>query len=361
MNKSKIIKVGNVLIGGGNPISIQSMTNTKTKNTEDTIKQIKLLEKEGCELIRVAVSDYEDAEAIKIIKSSISIPLIIDIQFDYKLAVMAAENGGDCIRINPGNIGNEIKVKEVVEACRFYNIPIRIGVNSGSISKKIIDKYNGVNENSLVESALSELEILEKFKFFNSKVSIKASDAKMNIESNILFRKKSDYPLHLGVTEAGGLLRGAIKSSIGIGTLLYMGIGDTIRVSLSDHPLQEIKVAKQILQSLGLRKFGVEIVSCPTCARTNINLIKMVDELEKRIDEIQGNYKIAVMGCVVNGPGEAREADFGITGKDGEGLIFRKGQVIERIEEDRLINRLIELINLESELDDKKYERTELK
>ncbi len=347
MKKSKVITVGDVKIGGDNPITIQSMTNTKTKDFKGTIKQIKDLEEVGCELIRVAVSDYEDALALKKIKANITIPLIVDIQFDYKLALMAAKNGADCIRINPGNIGSELKVKEVVEACKFYNIPIRIGVNSGSISKKIIDKYAGVNKNSLVESALEEIETLEKNNFYNTKVSIKASDPRMNIDSNILFREKCDYPLHLGVTEAGGLLRGSIKSAIGIGSLLYMGIGDTIRVSLSDNPLEEIKVAKQILQSLNLRTFGVEIVSCPTCARTDIDLIQMVNELEDRIDEIKGNYKIAVMGCVVNGPGEAREADFGITGKNKEGIIFKKGKIIDRVSEEDLINRLIEIINLE--------------
>lgn len=347
MKKSKVITVGDVKIGGDNPITIQSMTNTKTKDFKGTIKQIKDLEEVGCELIRVAVSDYEDALSLKKIKANITIPLIVDIQFDYKLALMAAKNGADCIRINPGNIGSELKVKEVVEACKFYNIPIRIGVNSGSISKKIIDKYAGVNKNSLVESALEEIETLEKNNFYNTKVSIKASDPRMNIDSNILFREKCDYPLHLGVTEAGGLLRGSIKSAIGIGSLLYMGIGDTIRVSLSDNPLEEIKVAKQILQSLNLRTFGVEIVSCPTCARTDIDLIQMVNELEDRIDEIKGNYKIAVMGCVVNGPGEAREADFGITGKNKEGIIFKKGKIIDRVSEEDLINRLIEIINLE--------------
>lgn len=347
MKKSKVITVGDVKIGGDNPITIQSMTNTKTKDFKGTIKQIKDLEEVGCELIRVAVSDYEDALALKKIKANITIPLIVDIQFDHKLALMAAKNGADCIRINPGNIGSELKVKEVVEACKFYNIPIRIGVNSGSISKKIIDKYAGVNKNSLVESALEEIETLEKNNFYNTKVSIKASDPRMNIDSNILFREKCDYPLHLGVTEAGGLLRGSIKSAIGIGSLLYMGIGDTIRVSLSDNPLEEIKVAKQILQSLNLRTFGVEIVSCPTCARTDIDLIQMVNELEDRIDEIKGNYKIAVMGCVVNGPGEAREADFGITGKNKEGIIFKKGKIIDRVSEEDLINRLIEIINLE--------------
>lgn len=345
MKQSKVISVGDVKIGGDNPISIQSMTNTKTKDTLSTLKQIKNLEKAGCEIIRMAVSDEDDAISLGKIKKEINIPLIADIQFDYKLALLAADNGADCIRINPGNIGSEIKVKEVVKACDYYNIPIRVGVNSGSISSRIIDKYHGVNKNSLVESALEELGILEKYGFYNSKVSIKSSDVTTNIDANILFREKSDYPLHLGVTEAGGVFRGSIKSSIGIGTLLYMGIGDTIRVSLSDDPIEEIKVAKLILQSLGLRQFGVEIVSCPTCSRTDISLIKMVNELENRLDELNGNLKIAVMGCVVNGPGEAKEADYGITGYKNEGIIFRKGKIIERTKEENLIDRLIQIVN----------------
>lgn len=349
MSLSKMIEVGSVKIGGGSPISIQSMTNTKTMDVASTIKQIQNLEEQGCELVRVAVSSKEDGDALKAIKKQISIPLIADIQFDHKLALMAAENGADCIRINPGNIGSELKVKEVVNSCKHFGIPIRIGVNSGSISFELLDKYKGVNEKSLVESALKEIQILEKFNFNNIKVSIKASDVKMNINSNIQLRKECPYPIHLGVTEAGGLLRGSVKSSIGIGTLLYMGIGDTIRVSLSENPLEEIKVAKYILQSLGLRKFGVEIVSCPTCSRTDIQLIDMVKELESRSHEIKGNKKIAVMGCIVNGPGEAKEADYGITGMNGEGVIFKEGKVLDRVEESKLIDRLIELINFEEE------------
>ncbi len=347
MNLTKTINVGDVKIGGTNPITIQSMTNTKTSDVSSTVNQIQNLEKEGCELIRVAVSNEDDSDALPYIKKQINIPLIADIQFDYKLALMAAKNGADCIRINPGNIGSDIKVKEVVDSCKYYDIPIRIGVNSGSISHKLLDKYNGVNENSLVESALSEIDTLEKLNFNNIKVSIKASDVKMNINSNIKLRERSPYPIHLGVTEAGSLLRGSVKSSIGIGTLLYMGIGDTIRVSLSDNPLEEIKIAKYILQSLGLRKFGIEIVSCPTCSRTDIPLIEMVKDLENRASEIKGNKKIAVMGCVVNGPGEAKEADFGITGMNGEGVIFKNGKIIDRVKEDILIDRLIELINSE--------------
>lgn len=347
MNLTNTINVGGVKIGGGNPISIQSMTNTKTQDTKTTIDQILALESKGCELIRVAVSSEEDANALVKIKENINIPLIADIQFDYKLALLSAKNGADCIRINPGNIGSELKVKEVIDACSHYDIPIRIGVNSGSISHELLDKYKGVNEDSLVESALQEVKILEKYNFDKIKISIKASDVNMNINSNLKLRKLLPYPIHLGVTEAGGLLRGTVKSSIGIGTLLYMGVGDTIRVSLSDDPVEEIKVAKYILQSLGLRKFGVEIVSCPTCARTDIPLIKMVKDLEDRLGEIKGNKKIAVMGCVVNGPGEAREADYGITGMNGEGVIFKDGKVIDRVSEEHLIDRLIELVNRE--------------
>lgn len=345
MKKSKEISVGGVKIGGGNKIPIQSMTNTKTNDVESTVSQILALEKEGCELIRIAVSSENDAKALPLIKQKINIPLIVDIQFDHKLALMASKNGADCIRINPGNIGNKDKVREVVESCKYHGIPIRVGVNSGSIKRSIIDKYGGVNKNSLVESALEELEVLESLGFYNTKVSIKASDVITNIEANRLFREKSDYPLHLGVTEAGGLLSGTVNSSIGIGTLLYEGIGDTIRVSLSDDPIYEIKVAKHILQSLNLRKFGVKIISCPTCARTDIDLINMVKELEFRESEIIGDYKIAVMGCIVNGPGEAREADYGITGKDGEGYIFKDGKVIETVKEEKLIDRLIEIVN----------------
>ncbi len=345
MKKSKEISVGGVKIGGGNKISIQSMTNTKTNDVDSTVSQILALQQEGCELIRVAVSSEDDAKALPLIKQKINIPLIVDIQFDHKLALMASENGADCIRINPGNIGNKDKVREVVESCKYHGIPIRVGVNSGSIKRSVIDKYGGVNKNSLVESALGELEVLESLGFYNTKVSIKASDVITNIEANRLFREKSDYPLHLGVTEAGGLLSGTVNSSIGIGTLLYEGIGDTIRVSLSYDPIYEIKVAKHILQSLNLRRFGVKIVSCPTCARTDIDLINMVKELESRESEIIGDYKIAVMGCIVNGPGEAREADYGITGKDGEGYIFKDGKIIETVKEERLIDRLIEIVN----------------
>lgn len=346
---SKTIKVGDVLIGGNNPVTIQSMTNTQTSDVDATIKQIIGLEDAGCELIRAAINNKDDAEAINKIKSSINIPFIADIQFDYKLAILAAENGADCIRINPGNIGDKDKVKKVVNICKEKNIPIRIGVNSGSISQEIIDKYNGVNVDSLVASALEEIAILESEEFYNIKVSIKSSDVMTNIMANRKFREYSDYPLHLGVTEAGSKTMGTIKSSVGIGALLADRIGDTIRVSLSDDPLEEIPVAKGILQSVGLRSFDIEVISCPTCARTGVDLIQMVKELEDRRSEIKYNKKIAVMGCVVNGPGEAREADYGITGYDKEGIIFKDGKIIERLKEEDIIDRLIEIINTESE------------
>lgn len=343
--KTRVVNVGNVAIGGDNPISIQSMTNTKTKDIKSTIAQIKLLEDEGCEIVRVAVSELSDAQAILKIKKEIRMPIVADIQFDYKLAIFACENGADCVRINPGNIGSKVKVKEVVDRLKHYNIPIRIGVNSGSISNKIIEKCGGVNEESLVLSALEEIEYLESLNFHDIKVSIKSSDVRKTIAANLKFREITDYPLHLGVTEAGNLLRGTVKSSIGIGTLLYLGVGDTIRVSLSDDPVQEVKTAKLILQSLGLRSFGVEIVSCPTCSRTGIDLIQMVDEIEERTAKINKNIKIAVMGCPVNGPGESKEADYGISGLNGEGIIFKKGKVIEKISEDKLVDRLVEIIN----------------
>lgn len=346
------IKVGDVFVGGDSKVTIQSMTNTQTKDISSTTKQILCLEAAGCEIVRSAINDYKDARAIEKIKENISIPLVADIQFDYKLALWAADFGADCIRINPGNIGSEDKVKEVVGACKRKNIPIRIGVNSGSISQSLIDKHKGVNVDSLVDSALEEIKTLERLDFYNTKVSIKSSDVMTNILANRKFSKLSDYPIHLGVTESGSLSRGSVKSSIGIGSLLCDGIGDTIRVSLSTDPVEEIHIGKLILQSLGLRSFGVEIISCPTCARTGLDLISLVDELEERQKEIKSNVKIAVMGCVVNGPGEAREADYGITTLDDVGIIFKSGKIITRVEEDILIDKLIEIINSESENND---------
>lgn len=347
---TRAIKVGGVGVGADYPVSIQSMTNTQSKNVQDTVKQIRELEEAGCEIVRLAVNDEEDGKAIKSIKDQVSIPIVADIQFDYRLAISAGQNGADCIRINPGNIGSREKVKAVVDICKDRDIPIRIGVNSGSISQDIIDKYGGVNVDSLVESALKELELLESLNFYNTKVSIKSSDVMTNIMANRKFAQLTNYPIHLGLTEAGSLARGSIKSAIGIGSLLIDGIGDTIRVSLSADPVEEIDLAKQILQALGLRRFGVEIVSCPTCARTGMDLIGLVEDLESRLNEIRSNVKIAVMGCVVNGPGEAREADYGITTLNKVGLIFKDGKVVDKVPEEALIDRLIKLVNSQGDI-----------
>ena len=341
---SKTISVGDVLIGGGNPVSIQSMTNTKTKDIDGTISQILRLEEAGCEIIRMAITDDEDVAAITKIKNGVNIPIIADIQFSQRLALKSVVNGLDALRINPGNIGNEQKVKEIVEECKKADIPIRIGVNSGSISQDILDEYNGVNVDSLVQSALREISVLEKYGFYNTKVSIKSSSVPLNIEANKKFRELTDYPLHLGVTEAGSGTRGIVKSSLGIGTLLNMGIGDTIRVSLSEDPVEEIKIAKSILQSLELRSFGVEIVSCPTCARTEIDLIGLAKQIESATEKMKYNIKIAVMGCVVNGPGESKEADYGVTGGKGIGIIFKKGEIVKKVNEEDIVRELLNLI-----------------
>ncbi len=340
---TKKIKLGNVYIGGNAPISIQSMTNTKTKNIPQTVTQINQLVKVGCEIIRVAIPDLESAIAIKEIKNQISIPIIADIHFDYKLALSAIANGVDGLRLNPGNIGSRLKVIEVVAAAKDRQIPIRIGVNSGSIEKAKLLKY-GVSPQAIIESALEHVRILEKENFYDIKISAKASDVLTTISCYRLLSEKVDYPLHLGITEAGTAQRGAIKSAIGIGTLLSEGIGDTIRVSLTASPLLEIETAKTILQSLKLRK-GIEIVSCPTCGRTEINLIKLAQEVEEALVGVEQNIQVAIMGCVVNGPGEAREADFGIAGGKGEGLIFQKGEIVAKVPEENLLVALLDLIN----------------
>ncbi len=332
--------VGNLPIGGDAPISIQSMTNTDTKNIVATVKQIKRLEEAGCDLIRFAVNDLDDAAAIKEIKKRISIPTIADIQYNYKLAVESAKNGIDCVRINPGNIGEKWKVKEVVDICASNNIPIRIGVNSGSISKDILDKYKGVNENSIVESAFEEINVLESLNFTDIKVSLKASNVNLSLAAYRKFSEMSDYPLHIGITEAGPGLSGIIKSSVGIGILLEEGIGDTIRVSLTADPIEEVKAGKEILKSLGLLNKGIEIISCPTCARTKINLIELVEKAQEKLSTVDKNIKIALMGCPVNGPGEAKEADIGITGGNGVGLIFKNGVVIKKVSEENLLDEL---------------------
>lgn len=343
--KTKVISVGDVRIGGDNPITVQSMTNTITKDIDSTVKQIKSLEEAGCDIIRFAINDFDDANAILKIKDSISIPTIADIQYDYRLALEAAKGGIDCLRINPGNIGARWKVEEVVNACKFYNIPIRIGVNSGSIHQTFLDKYNGVNENSICHSALEEIEILESMNFYDIKVSLKASNVNLSIDSYKKFSSLSDYPLHLGITEAGPSFVGTIKSSVGIGTLLAMGIGDTIRVSLTADPVEEVRVGREILKSLGLLTDGIELISCPTCARTKIDLIEIVKLAEKRLSGLNKNLKVALMGCPVNGPGEAREADIGIAGGNGVGIIFKKGKIIKKVSEENLLDELFNEID----------------
>lgn len=343
--KTKRIMVGNVPVGGDSPITVQSMTNTITKDVTSTVNQIKELEREGCHIIRAAITDLDDAKAIREIKKNISIPFIADIQFDYKLAIAAAENGADCLRINPGNIGSLQKVKEVVKCCKERSIPIRIGVNSGSIKKEYLEKYNGVNANSIVYSALEQVRLLEDMDFTEIKISLKASDVSLTIEAYEKMSQMVDYPLHLGVTEAGPKLRGIVKSAIGIGTLLSKGIGDTIRVSLTGDPIEEVRVGREILRSLGLLEEGVDIISCPTCGRTKIKLIKLVEEAEDKLKDIKRPLKVAIMGCPVNGPGEAREADIGIAGGDGVGIIFKKGKVIKKVKEEFLIDELMKEID----------------
>lgn len=340
-NNTRVIKVGDVLIGGTNPISIQSMCNTQTKDVVSTVRQILEMEKYGLDIIRFAVNDLEDAEAIPKIKAGINTPTIADVQYDYRLALMAVENGIDGLRINPGNIGARWKVEEVANACKEQGISIRIGVNAGSLHQEFLDKFGGVNENSIVESALEEINVLESMNFKDIKVSLKASNVNLTLDANRKFAKVSDIPLHLGVTEAGPGMQGIIKSSVGIGTLLSEGIGDTIRVSLTEDPVMEVKAGKEILKSLGLRTDGIELISCPTCARTKVNLFEIVEEAQKRFETMNKNFKVAIMGCPVNGPGEAREADIGIAGGKGEGLIFKKGKIIRKVKEEDLLNELI--------------------
>ncbi|ADD02458.1 1-hydroxy-2-methyl-2-(E)-butenyl 4-diphosphate synthase [Thermoanaerobacter italicus Ab9] len=334
------VKIGNKKIGGNNPILVQSMTNTDTHDIEKTIEQIRRLEAEGCDIIRVAVPDMEAAEAIKEIKKNINIPLVADIHFDYRLAIKSIENGADKIRINPGNIGREENIKKVVEIAKERGVPIRIGVNSGSLEKEILYKYKGITAEAVVESALKSVLILEKLGFYDVVISLKTPNVPLTIEAYKLASSKVDYPLHVGITEAGTIEAGTIKSAIGIGTLLYLGIGDTIRVSLTGDPVHEVRVGRQILRSLGLLKEGVEVISCPTCGRTKIDLIKLAQEVEKRTRHIKKPLKVAVMGCVVNGPGEAKEADIGIAGGDGEGVIFKKGKVYKKVKEEELIEEL---------------------
>jgi (E)-4-hydroxy-3-methylbut-2-enyl-diphosphate synthase len=343
--ETRKIKVGNVFIGGDAPITIQSMTNTDTRDAQKTISQILELEKAGCEIIRIAIPDMEAAEAVKEIKSSISIPLVADIHFDYQLALKAIENGIDGLRINPGNIGSETRVKEVINKAKYYGIPIRVGVNSGSLEKSLLAKYGKPTPEALVESALKHVEILEKNAFYDTAISVKTSNVVDTIESYRLLSAKSDYPLHIGVTESGTIFTGTIKSSVGIGTLLCEGIGDTIRVSLTDNPVEEIRVGLEILKACGVRRKGLEIISCPTCGRTNIDLIGIAKKAEIILSGIDKQITVAIMGCAVNGPGEAREADIGLAGGKGEGIIFKKGVIIKKVPEDRLLEALIEEIN----------------
>ena len=343
MRKTREIKIGNLYIGGENPIIIQSMTNTPTEDVEKTVAQIKELEKAGCELVRVTVNTEKAAEAIKEIKKQINIPLVADIHFDYKLALKAMENGIDKLRINPGNIGDDEKVRLVVEKAKELNVPIRIGVNSGSVEKKILEKYGRVTADGMVESAMYHVNLLEKYGFNNIIISLKASNVKMMVDAYRKISELVDYPLHLGVTEAGTEFQGTVKSAIGIGSLLVDGIGNTIRVSLTENPVEEIKVAKEILKVLGLRE-GVEIVSCPTCGRTQIDLIGLAKKVEKEFGNIEKNIKIAVMGCIVNGPGEAKEADIGVAGGKGEGLLFKKGEIIKKVKEEEIIPELRKML-----------------
>lgn len=342
--KTRKIMVGNVPVGGNTPITVQSMTNTITKDINSTIKQIQRLEKAGCHIIRAAITDLDDAIAIEQIKEKTNIPFIADIQYDYKLAIAAVEKGADCLRINPGNIGSETKVREVVNICKERQVPIRIGVNSGSIKKEYLEKYKGVNENSMVYSALEHIRLLEDMNYEDIKISLKASSVPLTIKTYEKMSQMVDYPLHLGITEAGPIWRGTIKSAVGIGTLLSMGIGDTIRISLTGDPVEEVRVGREILKSLNLLEEGIEIISCPTCGRTKIQLIELVEEAEKRLKDIKKPLKVAIMGCPVNGPGEAREADIGIAGGQGEGLIFKKGKVIKKVKEEALIDQLIKEI-----------------
>lgn len=342
--KCKEIHVGKVGIGGEHPITVQSMTNTDTRDTVSTIKQILELEDAGCDIVRVAVPDNDAAEAIRKIKQGINIPLIADIHFDYRLALSAIKNGVDGLRINPGNIGSKDKVREVVLACKDKQIPIRIGVNSGSIKREVIEKYRGVNENSMVYSALEHIRILEDLNYNNIKISLKATDIALTVNAYKKASEVIDYPFHIGITESGTPWTGTIKSSVGIGSLLLMGIGDTIRVSLTGNPVEEVRVGKQILRTLGLLKDRIEIISCPTCGRTQIDLINLVSKVEERIGSISKPIKIAIMGCAVNGPGEAREADLGIAGGIGCALIFKKGEIIKKVEEDKLLDELIKEI-----------------
>ena len=344
--KTKVIDIGGVKIGGTYPVAIQSMTNTKTEDVKATVEQILKLEAAGCEIFRCAVPTMEAAEALKEIKKQIHIPLVADIHFDYRLAIAAIENGADKIRINPGNIGSEDRVRAVVDKAKEYGVPIRVGVNSGSLEKPLLEKYGGVTAEAIVESALDKVHMIENMGYDNLVVSIKSSDVLMCVRAHELIAEQCPYPLHVGITESGTVYSGNVKSSVGLGIILYEGIGNTIRVSLTGDPAEEIRTAKLILKTLGLRKGGIEVVSCPTCGRTKIDLIGLANDVEKMVADIPLDIKVAVMGCVVNGPGEAREADIGIAGGIGEGLLIKKGEVIRKVKEEELLDTLRqELLN----------------
>ena len=339
-NETKKVRIGDVWIGGGHPVAIQSMTNTRTEDVDATVDQILRLEKAGCEIIRCAVPTQEAALALGEIKKRIHIPLVADIHFDHRLAIAAIESGADKIRINPGNIGSEDRVRKVVEKAKERSIPIRVGVNSGSLEKDLVEKYGGVTAEGIVESALDKVHMIEKQGYDNLVVSIKSSDVLMCVKAHELIAKECPYPLHVGITESGTLMSGNIKSSIGLALILSQGIGDTIRVSLTGEPVEEIRSAKLILRTLGLRKGGIEVVSCPTCGRTKIDLIGLANRVEQMVADIPLDIKVAVMGCVVNGPGEAREADIGIAGGIGEGLLIKKGEVVKKVKEEELLDTL---------------------
>jgi (E)-4-hydroxy-3-methylbut-2-enyl-diphosphate synthase len=343
---TKEVRIGDRVIGGGNPVLIQSMTNTKTEDVEATVTQIQALTAAGCEIIRCAVPTMEAAAALSEIRKQIELPLVADIHFDYKLAIAAMEHGADKIRINPGNIGDIGRVKAVVDAAKERNIPIRVGVNSGSLEKELVEKYHGVTAEGIVESALDKVKLIEDMGYDNLVVSIKSSDVMMCVKAHELIASQTEHPLHVGITEAGTLISGNIKSSIGLGLILSQGIGDTIRVSLTGNPLEEIKSAKLILRTLGLRKGGIEVVSCPTCGRTKIDLIGLANQVENMVADIPLDIKVAVMGCVVNGPGEAKEADIGIAGGAGEGLLIKHGEICKKVPEEELLTELRkELLN----------------
>ncbi len=339
--KTKQIRIGDRVIGGGNPILIQSMTNTKTEHIAETVEQIRRLEDAGCQIVRCTVPTMEAASAIKEIKKQIHIPLVADIHFHYQLAIAAIENGADKIRINPGNIGSEEQVRAVVDKAKEYGVPIRIGVNSGSLEKPLIQKYGKVTAEGLVQSAMDKVRLMEAMDYDNLVISIKSSDVPMSVRAHQLLARQTDYPIHVGITEAGTVFSGTIKSSVGLGIILQMGIGDTVRVSLTGDPVQEVTVARAILKTLGLRKGGIEVISCPTCGRTNIDLISLAGQVEAMAAEFDHlALKVAVMGCAVNGPGEAKEADLGVAGGNGEGLIFRRGEVIRKVPESELLAQL---------------------